>query len=113
MRLFYLAHPPDRIRQTVSGKLNPPSQLPNRQTPSGISEATSVEVGFNDLLTAFPLPWSAYVRLLSVRDESAREFYETEALRGGDPGALRSYALGCIGLPFPHTLPHIQRARIP
>ena len=30
-----------------------------------------------------------------------------------DPGALRSYALGCISLPFPHTLPHIQRARIP
>ncbi len=67
MRLFYLAHPPDRIRQTASG----------------ISEATSVEVGFDDLLTAFPLPWSAYVRLLSVRDESAREFYETEARRGG------------------------------
>ena len=67
MRLFYLAHPPDRIRQTVSGN----------------SEATSVEVGFDDLLTAFPLPWSAYVRLLSVRNESAREFYETEALRGG------------------------------
>ena len=83
MRLFYLAHPPDRIRQTVSGKLNRPSQMPIRQTPSGISEATSVEVGFDDLLTAFPLPWSAYVRLLSVRDESAREFYETEALRGG------------------------------
>ena len=43
----------------------------------------SVEVGFDDLLTAFPLPWSAYVRLLSVRNESARQFYETEALRGG------------------------------
>ncbi len=67
MRLFYLAHPPDRIRQT----------------PSGISEASSVEVGFHDLPAAFPLPWSAYVRLLSVRNESAREFYETEALRGG------------------------------
>ena len=36
-----------------------------------------------NLLVAFPLPWSAYVRLLSVRNESAREFYETEALRGG------------------------------
>ena len=32
---------------------------------------------------AFPLPWSAYVRLLSVNNENAREFYETEALRGG------------------------------
>ena len=83
MRLFYLAFPPNRIRQTVSGKLNPPSQMPIRQTASGNFEASTVEVGFDDLLTAFPLPWSAYVRLLSVKNESARDFYETEALRGG------------------------------
>lgn len=31
----------------------------------------------------YPVPWSAYVRLLSVRNESAHEFYEAEALRGG------------------------------
>ena len=67
MRLLYLAYPPDRIRQTLSGK----------------SETASVEVGFDDLLTAFPLPWSAYVRLLAVRNESARVFYEAEAQRGG------------------------------
>ncbi len=67
MRLFYLAHLPDRIRQTASG----------------ISESPFAEVGFDDLLTAFPLPWSAYVRLLSVRNEQVRAFYETEALRGG------------------------------
>ncbi len=30
----------------------------------------------------FPLPWSAYVRLLSVKDEEARKFYEEEALSG-------------------------------
>ena len=35
------------------------------------------------LAQAFPLPWSAYVRLLSVKNEQARAFYETEALRGG------------------------------
>jgi predicted nuclease of restriction endonuclease-like (RecB) superfamily len=29
------------------------------------------------------LPWSAYVRLLSVKNAQARAFYETEALRGG------------------------------
>jgi predicted nuclease of restriction endonuclease-like (RecB) superfamily len=29
------------------------------------------------------LPWSAYVRLLSVKNPNARLFYETEALRGG------------------------------
>ena len=83
MRLFYLSYPPGQICQTVSGKLPLPPLQQIRQTPSGISEAVSVEVGFDDLLAAFPLPWSAYVRLLSVRNESAREFYETEALRGG------------------------------
>ena len=56
MRLFYLAHPPDRIRQTVSGKLNRPSLMPIRQTASGESEIGPVEVGLDDLLTAFPLP---------------------------------------------------------
>ena len=35
------------------------------------------------LAKAFPLPWSHYVRLLSVKNDAARRFYETEALRGG------------------------------
>ena len=83
MRLVYLSYPPDKIRQTVSGKLALPSRQQIRQTASGESHASSVEVGFDDLLAAFPLPWSAYVRLLSVTNEHAREFYETEALRGG------------------------------
>ena len=83
MRLFYVSYQPDRIRQTLSGKS---VSLPRRQilqTPSGDFEPTSVKMDFDDLLAAFPLPWSAYVRLLSVRNEQAREFYETEALRGG------------------------------
>ena len=79
MRLFYLAFPPDRILSTPSGKSAPPHRRRILSTPSGEFESPSVD----DLLTAFPLPWSAYVRLLSVGDESAREFYETEALRGG------------------------------
>ncbi len=83
MRLFYLAYPPDKIRQTLSGKLGRPPQLPIRQTPSGESGGPSIDVPLADLPAAFPLPWSAYVRLLSVRNEFAREFYETEALRGG------------------------------
>ncbi len=83
MRLFYLSYQPDRILQTLSGKLAPPPGRQILQTPSGECDPPSVEVGFDDLLSAFPLPWSAYVRLLSVRNESARAFYETEALRGG------------------------------
>ena len=83
MRLFYLSYPSEQIGQTASGQLAPPPRREIRQTPSGISETAPIKVGFDDLLAAFPLPWSAYVRLLSVRNESARQFYETEALRGG------------------------------
>ena len=67
MRLFYLSYPPDQICQTASGKL----------------AATSIEIRLIELLAAFPLPWSAYVRLLSVKNIRARGFYEAEALRGG------------------------------
>ena len=83
MRLFYLSYHPNRIRQTLSRILAPPPRRQIFQTSSGESGSPSVQVGFDDLLTAFPLPWSAYVRLLSVRDERARSFYEAEALRGG------------------------------
>jgi predicted nuclease of restriction endonuclease-like (RecB) superfamily len=31
----------------------------------------------------FRLPWSHYVRLMAVKEEAARRFYQTEALRGG------------------------------
>lgn len=31
----------------------------------------------------FPLPWSHYVKLLSVKNKDARKFYEIEALRNG------------------------------
>ena len=74
MRLFYLAWPPDRIWQTLSAKS---FALPILQTPSGKSPDLAT------LAQAFPLPWSAYVQLLLVKDTQEREFYETEALRGG------------------------------
>ncbi|OGV69245.1 MAG: hypothetical protein A2283_03525, partial [Lentisphaerae bacterium RIFOXYA12_FULL_48_11] len=56
------------------------------QTPSAVSGNPSTLSAKSDLRTIashFPLPWSAYVRLLSVKDENARRFYEEEALRGG------------------------------
>ncbi|MFT3759269.1 PDDEXK nuclease domain-containing protein [Thauera sp.] len=74
MRAFYLAWPDSQILQTVSGES---AGRGNLQTASG---------PFADLHTltqAFPLPWSAYVRLLSVKNPLARSFYETEALRCG------------------------------
>ena len=82
MRMFYLSYPPDQIRQTLSGKSTQSSGQRICQTTSGKSETTFTEMRRGELLTAFPLPWSAYVRLLSVKNTHAREFYEAEALRG-------------------------------
>lgn len=61
MRRFYLEWPAQKIFQTPSEKL---PALP-------------------EIASKFPLPWSAYVRLLSVKRPEARIFYETEALRSG------------------------------
>lgn len=38
---------------------------------------------FETISQYFPLPWSHYVKLMSVRSEEARAFYETESLRNG------------------------------
>jgi predicted nuclease of restriction endonuclease-like (RecB) superfamily len=100
MRLFYVKWP---ISQTVSAKssatfnvcgncvgkrkslTNPPSAISSDifQTLSGKSQTVSAETLLSMASTCFPLPWSAYVRLLSVKNGNARRFYETEALRGG------------------------------
>ena len=70
MRAFYRSWP---IVQTVSAELGDEQ---NWQT-------ASAESVLDALRSRFPFPWSAYVRLLSVRNERARAFYEAEALRGG------------------------------
>jgi predicted nuclease of restriction endonuclease-like (RecB) superfamily len=87
MRLFYLAWPTDQIVQTPSAQFVPP---PIGQTSSGKSAATGISgplieksPDLRTLASAFPLPWSAYVRLLSVKNPQARAFYETETLRCG------------------------------
>lgn len=72
MRLFYLAWPAEMICQTLSGK----------SASLQVSQLPSAKL-LPELAKAFPLPWSAYVRLLSVKNEHARAFYETEALRCG------------------------------
>jgi len=78
-RLFYLAYPLDAISSTPSRKSLPALEGEKHATPSRISTGASLA----ELANRFPLPWSAYVRLLSVKSESARRFYEAEALRGG------------------------------
>jgi hypothetical protein len=67
MRLFYLGWPNS---QTVSAESASPAIW---QTLSAKSGSWPV----------FPLPWSHYVRLLSVPDTQAREYYEREAMQGG------------------------------
>ena len=76
MRLFYLTW---AIPQSVSAQ----SQKQLTTSASKKSQTASAPLGWSELAQAFPLPWSAYVRLLSVKDDHARHFYETEALRGG------------------------------
>ena len=76
MRLFYQTYPPQRILQTPSGESE---LIPSSPRP----ETASAESSLADITSRFPLPWSAYVRLLSVKNLRARQFYETEALRGG------------------------------
>jgi hypothetical protein len=82
-RKFDLQNSPTRpvksselIFQAPSEKL--PTASEELQPPAG-EEAASLQA----VATLFPLPWSHYVRLLSVKDETARRFYEAEALRGG------------------------------
>jgi len=68
MRQFFLAYR-EKI-QTLSELSGPDSIV---QTPSGLSP----------VISAFPLSWSHYVRLLTVPEAQARSYYEKESLRGG------------------------------
>lgn len=72
MRTFYLAYAD--IVQTVSGEsiLTPESAI------SQLREGT-----LTPHTSPFPLPWSHYVRLLTVESADARRFYEEEALQSG------------------------------
>ena len=83
MRQFYLSFRMDQICQTPSGKSVSSPRERILQTTSGESEPASPETLLGALREVFPLPWSAYVKLLAVKNVRARRFYESEALRGG------------------------------
>ncbi len=100
MRRFFLAYRAGRISETASRKSARPidaipptvsaesvTASPGRghatsQTSSERSQTPSGRFAREQIAAALPLPWSAYVRLLSVKNEHARAFYEAEALRG-------------------------------
>lgn len=94
MRAFYLGW---QICQTPSGKsqVRVRCELPDAAA-AGKAQTLSAELTpapalvpvvsldtAAGLLDAFPLPWSHYVRLMAVRDDFARWFYEDEAIKGG------------------------------
>ena len=72
MKLFYQKYPFEKICQTLSNK-----------STGNIVHAPSAQSFLAELPQLFPLPWSHYVRLLTVKNEDARKFYETEAMRNG------------------------------
>ena len=98
MKSFYLAY--SDIFQTLSGKsiddinirqipasksliAEKISQSPSDLSLSNIFQTVSAQSLLVELSNKFSLPWSQYVRLLSVKDEESRKFYEDEALRSG------------------------------
>jgi predicted nuclease of restriction endonuclease-like (RecB) superfamily len=77
MREFFLAW---SIPQTVSAESSEPGRTGDTEENPQTASAKSAGL---PRPSPFPLPWSHYVRLLSVNDRQARDFYEAEALRGG------------------------------
>lgn len=70
MRQFYLAYPEERIGRSLIG-----------QSAGGKKSQSLIDQ--SDISKVFPLSWTHYVRILRIQNPNAREFYETEALRGG------------------------------
>jgi predicted nuclease of restriction endonuclease-like (RecB) superfamily len=74
MRSFYFAWSSLPIRQTLSDESDKQRHISTlRPDTAFVSEISG----------RFALPWSAYVRLLSVKNPEARKFYEAETLRAG------------------------------
>lgn len=85
MRAFYLAY--SQTAQISLAQVESTTGMQKVQTVSGKSPSKRlmlfVESDLATLARQFPLSWSHYIALLSVKNPHAREFYETEALRGG------------------------------
>lgn len=79
IRSFYLGW---EIVQTPSGLFQVRARL---DEPTGWKTGQSMTAISPPLLTTetFPLPWSHYVRLMTVANRTARRFYEEEAIKGG------------------------------
>lgn len=85
-RQFYLTFPQGGMGQTASGRL-PGDAHEIGQTASDLSSMRPIGASFS-------LPWSAYVRLLSVKDETALPCYEAEANPAGYSAGLDTATAG-------------------
>ena len=83
MRAFYLAWPATLQTPSASPAADGAKGQKLQTVPAISAAAPATAPTLAAIANRFPLPWSAYVRLLSVRQDHARQFYETEALRGG------------------------------
>ena len=79
-RQFFLSY--REIRPTVSGEFIS-EKRPTLSGESAASDVQALPAQLSHLAARFPLPWSHYVRLLALRSDEGRKFYETEALRCG------------------------------
>lgn len=73
MRRFYECWPDVLIRQTASVEFRSSENMP--EEPKRMSEKFPLA----GIAARFPLFWSHYVRLISVKNLDARNFYEAEA----------------------------------
>jgi predicted nuclease of restriction endonuclease-like (RecB) superfamily len=76
MRAFYLGWEVAVRDGQMRARVRLPTEGDKLQTASAILPGETVAAA------AFPLPWSHYVRLLSIETPHARQFYEEEAIRG-------------------------------
>ncbi len=79
MRQFFVTYP--GIRQSaIDDSVGTVASI--RQSPiDELSEPVPFDI--RALANRFPLSWTHYTRLLRVENPTARDFYQTEALRGG------------------------------
>lgn len=80
IRGFYLGW---EIIQTVSGQFNVRAKALEQEKAQTVSALLAPLESGTVNASLFPLPWSQYVRLMTVPNLAARRFYEDEAIKGG------------------------------
>jgi len=86
MRRFYLYWPASKIPQSLTGESghDVPTKISETLSRKSRKSAPVVRKSPFDVgAPTLPLSWTHYTHLLRLENETARDFYETEALRGG------------------------------